>query len=277
MPVDDRRTDAIAAAPHERLALALDALGPCAIAVSGGVDSLTLATFAARLGLDAVMVHAVSPAVPSAATARVRERAAADGWSLRVVDAGEFADERYLANPANRCFHCKSSLYGTMARLAGARALLSGTNTDDLGDWRPGLEAAAARGVHHPYVEADMDKAAVRALADALGLPEVAAMPASPCLSSRVETGLRIDATELALIDRVETALRELLPGIDLRCRRRAGGREVEIAGEALDALDAAARERIADAILRVAGRDLPLVPYRRGSAFLRDRPDRDA
>ena len=254
------------------LASVLRAIGPCLVAVSGGVDSLTLATAAHRLVPGRVrMLHAVSPAVPPAATARVRALAAREGWSLDTVDAGEFDDPLYRANPADRCFHCKSGLYGTMARHAGGRAMLSGTNTDDLGDWRPGLRAAAAHGVRHPYVEAGMDKAAVRALAGALGLPDIAALPAAPCLSSRIETGLAIRADDLALVDRVERGLRALLPGADLRCRRRARGWEVEIAADALAGAEAGLVRALRAAIVRAAGRPMPLVPYRRGSAFLRE------
>ena len=87
--------------------------GPLAVAVSGGVDSLTLATFVHRAaGSRVEMFHAVSPAVPGDATARVELLAAAQGWRLRMVDAGEFTDETYLANPVDRCFFCKTNLYG---------------------------------------------------------------------------------------------------------------------------------------------------------------------
>ena len=143
----------------------LDGIGRVSVAVSGGVDSMTLAVAAGRrLGARAGMLHAVSPAVPPEATARVRAYAEREGWSLAVLDAGEFADPDYLKNPANRCYFCKTNLYGAMAARSGA-TLASGTNLDDLGDYRPGLQAASEHGVRHPYVEAGMDKAAVRALA----------------------------------------------------------------------------------------------------------------
>ena len=115
-----------------------------AIAVSGGVDSMTLSAFAHQiLGADDIcMVHAISPAVPTAATARVRDHAARLGWSLSEVDAGEFDDPRYIANPVNRCFYCKSNLYRTLRSICDG-VIISGTNTDDLSDYRPGLQAAA--------------------------------------------------------------------------------------------------------------------------------------
>ena len=125
-----------------RLQTVLRAIGPADIAGSGGVDSLTLAAAAHQvLGGSARMHHAVSAAVPPEATERTKAIAAARGWNLTVFDAGEFADERYRANPSDRCFFCKTNLYGTLAvRVAGT--ILSGTNLDDLADWRPGLRAA---------------------------------------------------------------------------------------------------------------------------------------
>ena len=137
----------------------LDDIGRAAVAVSGGVDSMTLALLAGRrLGADCAMFHAVSPAVPAEATARVQEYAVREGWRLTVLDAGEFDDPAYRANPANRCFYCKTNLYGALAARTDA-TLLSGTNLDDLGDWRPGLKAAEVHGVRHPFVEAGIDKA----------------------------------------------------------------------------------------------------------------------
>ncbi|WP_322989003.1 adenine nucleotide alpha hydrolase [Hoeflea sp.] len=239
------------------------------IAVSGGVDSLTLAAFAANLHQSAEMIHAVSPAVPQAATARVRQMAAERGWSLQLIDAGEFSNPGYLANPANRCFFCKSSLYGTMSEVTDGQ-LLSGTNQDDLSDWRPGLEAAKDHDVRHPFVEAGMTKDAVRALAKNLGLAEAAQLPASPCLSSRVETGLPITAEELLLIDRIEQHVRLRYPVATVRCRIRAEGIGIEIDREALGGLDEQRRAQFEAEVSELAGRSVKLGAYRMGSAFLR-------
>jgi uncharacterized protein len=189
---------------QKNLETVLAGLGPVAVAVSGGVDSLTLATLAHRLAPGAaLMVHAVSPAVPGEATARVRAEAAREGWDLRVIEAGEFADPAYRANPVNRCFFCKTNLYGAVRQVTD-RQILSGANRDDLGEYRPGLDAAREHGVRHPYVEAGFDKAAVRALARGLGLGAVAELPAAPCLSSRVETGIAIEPEILSFIHSVE-------------------------------------------------------------------------
>jgi len=262
---------------NRRLTAALSDCAGAAIAVSGGVDSMTLASFAHRmLGTGEIgMVHAVSPAVPPAATARVTSQADTEGWNLRIVDAGEFADERYRANPVDRCFFCKTNLYGTLSALSGG-LVLSGTNTDDLGDYRPGLAAAADHGVRHPFVEAGVDKAGVRALARRLGLPEIAALPASPCLSSRVETGIRIEADTLALVDAIEVWLREALGPETARCRVRPQGFFVELDADTLARLGSEGRAQVIRAVRErfpgVAGHAFSIRAYRRGSAFIGDK-----
>ena len=245
-----------------------------AIAVSGGVDSVTLAHAAHQVRAGEVRVfHAVSPAVPAEATARVQRHATAAGWDLHVIDAGEFADPDYLRNPVNRCYFCKSNLY---ARIAAKTAgpIASGANIDDLGDYRPGLLAATERAVVHPYIEARMDKPAVRALARALKLDDVAELPSQPCLASRIETGLRVTADDLAFVDEVERALAPIAGAADLRCRIVAGGVRVEIGETA--AADAArlteVRQAAATACAAAGRRLLGVGPYNRGSAFLHER-----
>ncbi|KAA5605993.1 adenine nucleotide alpha hydrolase [Roseospira marina] len=253
--------------PHA-LATVLRAVSPCAVAVSGGVDSLTLAAAAARVGVDLLCVHATSPAVPAEATARTRALAAAHGWSLIVLDSGEFADPRYRRNGADRCYICKGHLYDAAAHAAPGRTILSGTNFDDLNDIRPGLTAAGERGVRHPFVEAGLDKAAVRALAAALGLGDVATLPAAPCLSSRIETGLRVEAEDLALAHTVEGWIRDWLRPQTVRCRVRRAGLVVELDAAALDALDVGGRTALLAGLrVRAPGRPVTLARYAMGSA----------
>ncbi len=253
----------------ERLQAVLRGIAQAEVAVSGGVDSLTLAAAAhAVLGRRAVMRHATSPAVPPEATARVRALAAARGWALDVFDAGEFADPRYRANPANRCFFCKTNLYGAIAGRA-AGTILSGTNTDDLTDWRPGLEAAAQHAVRHPLVEAGIDKATVRQLAARLGLGTVADLPAAPCLSSRIETGIRVDPALLALVHQAERLVGASLGPRTVRARIRAGGLVIELDPAALERVGPQ-RAALLAALSALTERPISFAAYRTGSAFLR-------
>ncbi len=251
---------------------------PLVVAVSGGIDSLTLAAAAvATLGERVALHHATSPAVPPEATARTRALADRLGAVLVVFDAGEFADARYRANPVDRCFHCKTRLYGTIAeRLRGTGTLvLSGTNTDDLGDYRPGLRAAAEHGVRHPFVEAGISKPMLRRIAPLVGLAALADLPSAPCLSSRIETGLGIEPRALALVHAVERLLTEHLTPATVRCRVRREGLVVELDEAALERLDPATQALLREAIAGLAAsagepsRPLRFAPYRTGSAFL--------
>lgn len=257
-----------------RLDAVLASLPEAAIAVSGGVDSLTLAYAAhRRLGDRTTMFHARSPAVPPEATARVERHADRLGCRLEIIDAGEFRDQRYIENPVDRCFYCKSNLYGAIAARTGA-TILSGANLDDLADYRPGLEAAKHHRVRHPFVEAAIDKRAVRALAAALGLHDVAELPASPCLSSRVETGIRITPAALALVHAVERAVKRAIAPAVVRCRIRQEAIVIELDDTALEAAIAAEgmglRARIA-ALAAGRGHAGPIrfARYAMGSAFL--------
>ncbi len=258
----------------ERLAQVLGEFDALAVAVSGGVDSLTLATFAHRtLGSRVEMFHATSPAVPQEATRRVRDMAEREGWKLSVVDAGEFEDPDYRSNPVNRCFYCKTNLYGALAPRTSAQ-IVAGTNLDDLGEYRPGLSAAKNYGVRHPFVDARIDKKTVRAIARHLGLEDVAGLPAAPCLSSRIETGIAIDPAMLQLVHAAERLVTSTLAPRTVRCRVRAMGVVIELDEQNLAALDGAARHAIEDdvgSLFREGGFDYPvsLAPYRTGSAFL--------
>lgn len=241
-----------------------------AVAVSGGVDSMTLAHFThTETAARVMMVHAASPAVPAEATARVRDHAARAGWNLVVTDAGEFADPRYRANPVDRCYFCKSNLYDRIRGLTDA-TIASGANLDDLDDYRPGLIAAKQRDVVHPFIEAGLDKSAVRAVARALGLGEIAELPAQPCLSSRIETAIVVREDDLAFVEAVERHAGAMLPAATtVRCRITRGGVVLEL-GPVGAALRNGLEQQVAT-LCREAGRPfMGLRDYVRGSAFLR-------
>ena len=216
--------------------------------------------------------------MPEDASGRVREYANRDGWRLDVIDAREFADAHYVANPHDRCFYCKSNLYSTMADAVDC-VLVSGTNSDDLGDYRPGLRAAADFAVRHPYAEVGMDKDAVRALARELGLHAIAGLPASPCLSSRVETGLAIKPNVLDAIYRAERLVQGELKPRTVRCRVRREAVVVELDVESIRVLDRSKADVLKQEIgvlMSTAGLKHPVSfqTYRMGSAFLR--PDHE-
>ncbi len=255
----------------EAIGRELDRHERIAVAVSGGIDSLTLATLAVRrLGRRAEMFHSLTASVPLEATERTRELAARLGWRLHVIDANEFARDEYISNPVNRCFYCKQSLYEEIARHTSAQ-VVSGANTDDLGEYRPGLLAARDAGARHPFVDAGIDKATIRAIARAEGLGGLAEIPASPCLSSRVETGIRITRPMLRRIEAAEAAIRARIEAASVRCRVRGSGVVIEIDAATLASLAPRVLRDIAAGVSRIFASATPptFEPYRNGSAFL--------
>jgi uncharacterized protein len=250
---------------------------PVAIAVSGGIDSITLAT-AARQSATGEMFHAISPAVPPEATTRVRALAREQGWKLKIFDAGEFDNADYRANPVNRCFHCKTSLYRSI-RQQTKSLIVSGTNLDDLGEYRPGLTAAKTFGVRHPFVEVGINKSDVRALARYLGLGSMAELPAAPCLASRVESGIKIEPQILRTIHAAEKVVTELIGIQIVRCRLRAQAIVIELDRTALNELAPKTTAEICTNIgglFDQIGIRLPVsfAAYRAGSAFLVNQHD---
>jgi uncharacterized protein len=206
------------------------------VAFSGGVDSSLVAAASARvLGERAVAVTAVSPALATGELDGARTVAAAVGIAHRTITTDELAREGYRRNGTDRCYHCKSELYDRLSVLAtaeGFAATFSGANVDDLGDWRPGLRAAAEHDVRHPLVEAGFRKPDVRRVAALLAIPS-ADKPAMPCLASRLPYGTEVDPGVLAQIDRAEAALRAL--GYrDLRVRHLGHLAKVELGDDDL-------------------------------------------
>lgn len=250
------------------------------VACSGGVDSLLLAAVAHEAEPESTVVaHSVTPAVPETATERVRRTAGELGWRLVLVDSAEFDDERYLANPVDRCFFCKSNLYDELERIVAdlpqAQAgwtILSGANTDDLGEYRPGLLAAAEHAVSHPYVEAGLGKAGIRALARARG-HAWHDLPAAPCLASRLYTGTPVTPGLVRAVEAGEAMATRLTGEAVLRTRVRDDVVLLELPAATRHLVD----ERVLGAVLTVMRRHAPHLgsaeldpePYAPGRSFV--------
>jgi uncharacterized protein len=197
----------------ERLAEVIRGMGSVLVCYSGGIDSaFVLAVGHAVLGDRCVGMTAVSPSLASFEREEAIAIAKRIGARHELVESHEIDDEDYAKNHSDRCFHCKSELY----RISAAKqaewklaAVVNGTNLDDLGDYRPGLEAAKEAGARSPLVEAGLHKSDVRRLAQLLGLP-IWDKPAAACLSSRLPYGTRVTRERLVQIGALEAEIHAL-------------------------------------------------------------------
>jgi pyridinium-3,5-biscarboxylic acid mononucleotide sulfurtransferase len=200
------------AAKRDKLLETIRGYGPSAVAFSGGIDSTVVAKAAQlALGDRAVAVTGTSASLASGELDEARRLAQLIGIRHEVIATDEFSNPAYVQNAADRCYHCKTELYEQIEKLAerlGVARVLNGANTDDLGDYRPGMIAAGEHRVASPLADCGFCKADVRALAAQWQLPTWD-KPASPCLSSRVAYGEQVTPERLAMIDAAEQWLRE--------------------------------------------------------------------
>lgn len=198
---------------REQLLRLLTGYGRCAVAFSGGVDSAVVAKAAQlALGEAAVAVTGSSSALAAGELEAARELAGLIGIRHVAISTDEFANPDYVANRPDRCYHCKTELYSQLGEIRerlGVDTVVNGANADDLGDYRPGMQAATEHDVRSPLADCGLTKQEVRQLAADWQLP-VADKPATPCLSSRVAYGLSVTPERLARIDRAEQFLRSL-------------------------------------------------------------------
>lgn len=254
---------------YQALKRDITAMESVIVAFSGGIDSSLVAYVAAEaLGRGCLAVTSGSASLKRSDLKLAGELA--EKWDMqhRVIVTDELSKPDYRANPTNRCFHCKTSLYQALADIAredGFAHVLNGTNTDDLGDHRPGLVAATDFGVRSPLVDAGFAKTDIRALAEHLQLDN-AQKPQSACLSSRFPYGTHIDEARLAQVESAEDVLAEF-GFTQYRVRHHEDVARLEIAEDELPrALEL--RERLQEAIKACGYRfvTLDLCGFRSGS-----------
>src|SRR5712672_3788263 len=202
LDLEGRLISAVRAAARDRIAY---------VCYSGGVDSTLVLAASVRAGIETVALLGVSPSLAAAERADAHRIAGEIGASVEEVETNEMELAGYRANAGDRCYYCKSALYDTVQALAATRnsdeVIFVGTHVDDLGEHRPGLQAAMEHGVIAPLVDAGLNKSDVRELARRWNLSN-AEKPAAPCLASRVPVGIEVTPEKLAQVEAVEEFLR---------------------------------------------------------------------
>jgi pyridinium-3,5-biscarboxylic acid mononucleotide sulfurtransferase len=241
------------------------------VAYSGGVDSAYLALIAsAELGAKALCILGVSPSVAQVQREEAAEIARRFKLNFQIIQTDELENPDYQANPTNRCYFCKTELYGKLSAFAekqGIEFILDGTNADDASDYRPGRQAAEEKSVRSPLVEVGLTKNEIRSLSKKHNLPTWD-KPASPCLSSRIAYGVPVTIERLSKVERGETVLRKL--GFrEFRVRLHENLVRLEIApGELEKALNIETAEHLANEFKKIGFRyvTLDLEGFRSGA-----------
>ena len=250
----------------------LAGLSKVVVAYSGGVDSTFLLKVAAdTLGAENTLACiAKGPSLPEREYSRAIETAKNIGVEIETVEPNEFADDKFTANKADRCFHCKSHLYGVLTDIARQRDfkyVICGCNFDDKDDFRPGNRAAKVFGVRCPLMEAELTKQDIRRLSEKLNLP-TARIPASPCLASRLAYGLEISEERLKQIEKAEDFLRGL-GLVEFRVRHHDCLARIEVHAEDIEKVTKApARSKIVEKLKSLGFRfvTIDLQGFRSGS-----------
>lgn len=253
----------------------LNQLGSCLVAYSGGVDSAFLALVAHRtLGDQSLAVMADSPSLPRSEFKDAIALSEQFGFPLKIIQTKEFENEEYLSNPNNRCYFCKYALFKETEPLAkerGVAAVLYGEIADDIGDFRPGAQAAQEFQVRAPMKEIGLTKSEIRVYSSEMGLP-TASKPQMACLSSRIPYGEKVTIEKLSQIEEAEALLRKLgFYDIRLRHHELSNGAlaRIEIGSAELDQMmQPAMRETLTKSIksLGYLYVTLDLMGYQRGS-----------